>query len=43
MKKQLQELIDETKLKYKTSESITNLRNYLNESYLEHEFLNMKN
>ena len=43
MKKELQELIHETKLKYKTTESITNLRNHLNESYLEHEFLNMKN
>ncbi len=43
MNKELQELIHETKLKYKTTESITNLRNHLNESYLEHEFLNMKN
>lgn len=43
MKKELQELVNEAKLKYKTSENITNLRNHLNESYQEHEFLNMKN
>ena len=43
MNKELQELIHEAKLKYKTSENITNLRNHLNESYQEHEFLNMKN
>jgi hypothetical protein len=43
MKKELQELINEAKLKFKTSENITILRNHLNESYQEHEFLNMKN
>jgi len=43
MKKELHELIHEAKLKAPTSENLINMRNYLNESYHEHEFLNMKN
>ena len=42
MNKQLHELVNEAKLKARSSENIANLRNHLNESYQEYGFLNMK-
>lgn len=42
MKKDLHEMIHEVKLKYRTEETVNIKRNFLNESYQQYEFLNMK-
>lgn len=42
MKKEFHELIHEAKLKCRNEQNLTRKRNYLNESYQQHEFLNMK-
>lgn len=43
MKTQFHQLIDLAKQKSRTLEDTNSMRNYLNESYQQHEFLNMKN